>query len=235
MYNKLSVLFILFIIYSFLGWLMEVIGKLIEDRKFINRGFLIGPYCPIYGWGCILIINLLNKYIDHPIILFLMAIIICSTLEYLTSYLMEKIFNARWWDYTRRKFNLNGRICLETMIPFGILSTIVVYIINPAILNFLNIFNVETINIIATILFILFIIDNIISINVINNVKNTINRLEKDQTEEITKKVKELLLTKGILYKRIIKAFPTLKTYKERLIELQNKISKEIEKINIKK
>ena len=89
---------------------MEVIGKLIEKRKFVNRGFLIGPYCPIYGHGAILITILLQKYIDDPIALFIMGVVVCSILEYLTSYFMEKIFHARWWDYSRYKFNINDSI-----------------------------------------------------------------------------------------------------------------------------
>ena len=99
---------LLFFIYSNAGWLMEVIGKLIEKKKFINRGFLIGPYCPIYGHGAILITILLEKYTNDPIALFIMGVVICSILEYLTSYFMEKIFHARWWDYSRYKFNINA-------------------------------------------------------------------------------------------------------------------------------
>ena len=129
--EKLSLLFLLFITYSFIGWCMEVGCKLVELKKFINRGFLIGPYCPIYGWGCILIIILLNKYTNDPLVLFIMAIVICSILEYFTSYFMEKLFKARWWDYSRRKFNINGRICLETMIPFGLLGCLIMYFVNP--------------------------------------------------------------------------------------------------------
>ena len=92
---------LLFFIYAFLGWIMEVIGKLIQQKKFINRGFLIGPYCPIYGHGAILITILLSRYKANPFILFFMAILICSILEYATSYFMEKIFHARWWDYSQ--------------------------------------------------------------------------------------------------------------------------------------
>ena len=92
--------FLVFIFYSFLGWLMEVILTYSSDKKFVNRGFLIGPYCPIYGWGVLLIMFILKRYLDRPIGLFCMAVIICSVLEYLTSYLMEKLFKARWWDYS---------------------------------------------------------------------------------------------------------------------------------------
>ena len=128
----------LFFIYSFLGWLMESVSDTIRKKKFVNRGFLIGPYCPIYGAGVLLITILLRKYNNDVWITFLMSLLICGTLEYLTSYVMEKLFNARWWDYSQRKFNINGRICLETLIPFGIAGTFIIYIANPFFLKFIN-------------------------------------------------------------------------------------------------
>ena len=126
--------FLLFMIYSVAGWILEVTCKLIEYKRFINRGFLIGPYCPIYGWGAIFITILLHRYTDDWIALFFMSVITCGILEYLTSYVMEKLFHARWWDYSRRKYNINGRVCLETLIPFGILGLAVMYVTNPLIL-----------------------------------------------------------------------------------------------------
>ena len=127
----IRILFLLFLMYSFTGWAIEVIGKLIEKGKFVNRGFLVGPYCPIYGVGCLSMILLLNRYINDPFTLFIMSILLFSFLEYFTSYFMEKIFKIRWWDYSRRKFNINGRICLETMIPFGLGGMLIMYIVNP--------------------------------------------------------------------------------------------------------
>ena len=117
-----QIYFLLFISYSILGWLMEVTVKYFQFRRFINRGFLIGPYCPIYGWGAILITLLLKKYIDDPIALFALGMMLCAILEYFASYLLEKTFKARWWDYSNQKFNINGRICLKTMIVFGLLG-----------------------------------------------------------------------------------------------------------------
>ena len=98
-----------------MGWCIEVIDTLITTKKFVNRGFLIGPYCPIYGVGAIIMIVSLNRFIDVPIMLFVMSMVIFALLEYYTSYFMEKLFRARWWDYSTKKFNINGRICLETM------------------------------------------------------------------------------------------------------------------------
>lgn len=230
MIDKISYYFILFIIYSFLGWSMEVILKIIEKKKFINRGFLIGPICPIYGCGCLLLITTLSKYKNNIFVLFGMAIFICSVLEYLTSYIMEKIFNARWWDYSTKKYNLNGRICTSTMIPFGILGSLVVYIINPLITKIIYLISNKQLKIITIILLILFISDLIISLIIMFKFKGTLKTIEKDGTEEISKKVKEILRKRSYLYKRLIDAFPNFMNPKERLIILKQSIEKELKK-----
>jgi len=228
--NEIYYYFLLFLIYSFIGWLIEVIGKLIEKHKFINRGFLIGPICPIYGHGCILMILTLSRYKDNPLTLFIYAIFICSLLEYFTSYFMEKIFKARWWDYSTKRFNLNGRICAETMIPFGILGTLVICVINPIFEYLLNLFNFETIKITAIVLFIIYIIDYTISLIIMFGFKGTLKTVEKDGTEEITKKVKKILINKNVLYKRLVEAFPNFMNPKERLLLIKARVKKELKK-----
>ncbi len=228
--NEIYYYFLLFLIYSFIGWLIEVIGKLIEKHKFINRGFLIGPICPIYGHGCILMILTLSRYKDNPLTLFIYAISICSLLEYFTSYFMEKIFKARWWDYSTKRFNLNGRICAETMIPFGILGTLVICVINPIFEYLLNLFNFETIKITAIVLFIIYIVDYTISLIIMFGFKGTLKTVEKDGTEEITKKVKKILINKNVLYKRLIEAFPNFMNPKERLLLIKARVEKELKK-----
>ena len=232
--NEIYYYFLLFLIYSFIGWLIEVIGKLIEKHKFINRGFLIGPICPIYGHGCILMILTLSRYKDNPLTLFIYAIFICSLLEYFTSYFMEKIFKARWWDYSTKRFNLNGRICAETMIPFGILGTLVICVINPIFEYLLNLFNFETIKITAVVLFIIYIIDYTISLIIMFGFKGTLKTVEKDGTEEITKKVKKILINKNVLYKRLVEAFPNFVNPKERLLLIKARVEKELKNIEKK-
>ena len=232
--NEIYYYFLLFLIYSFIGWLIEVIGKLIEKHKFINRGFLIGPICPIYGHGCLLMILTLSRYKDNPLTLFICAIFICSLLEYFTSYFMEKIFKARWWDYSTKRFNLNGRICAETMIPFGILGTLVICVINPIFEYLLNLFNFETIKIAAIILFVIYLIDNIISLTIMFGFKGTLKTVEKDGTEEITKKVKKILINKNVLYKRLVEAFPNFMNPKERLLLIKARVEKELKNIEKK-
>lgn len=206
--------FMLFFIYAILGWIIETTLVSIEKRKFVNRGFLIGPYCPIYGFGGLAITILLKNYTKDPIVLFLMAVIICGTLEYFTSYIMEKIFKARWWDYSAKKYNINGRICLETVVPFGILGCLVMYVLNPITFKYLNMLSNSMLNIISAICFTIFITDNIVSYNVISSFTKTVKTINvgkiKDNTEEITKKVREVLIGESFFNKRLMEAYPNL-------------------------
>ena len=203
--------FLYFIIYSFIGWLMEVVLKSKDEHKFVNRGFLIGPICPIYGFGVLLIILLVGNSKSDLLAVFLKSILVCSVLEYFTSYFMEKLFHARWWDYSKNKYNINGRICLETMLPFGILSTIVIYVVRPLVIKFVSLFS-NTLLIILTILFgILFILDNIVSFNVMFNIKKEFHKIKKDNTDYIKGKVSKWLEENTYLYKRIRYAFPNFK------------------------
>ncbi len=199
--------FILFIIYSFLGWCMEMVVCFCADKKWVNRGFLLGPICPIYGWGCLIITILLKRYLDDPIVLFVMAVVLCSILEYFTSYIMEKLFKARWWDYSDRKYNINGRICLDNAVLFGALGLLLSYIINPFVVKMLGFVPTLIFNIVAIVLLVLFVVDNVISFKVISSFTKVAKTIKKDSTEEITKKVREILVKQGYLYRRLVSAF----------------------------
>lgn len=206
-----SKVFLVFLIFSFAGWLLEVTYGLAETKKFVNRGFLIGPICPIYGVGCLAIVFLLGRYSYDAFILFLMSVIVCSIIEYMASYLLEKIFKTRWWDYTNMKFNINGRICLETLIPFGLLGLLVVYYAYPFVWNFLGYFSNITIYVAAGILAILFIVDAFTSLSIIINFKNTAVKVAKDSTEEVSKYVRAALSKNSIWTRRLIDSFPNLR------------------------
>ena len=227
----IRIYFLLFMTYAILGWCMEVTCKLIQYKRFINRGFLIGPYCPIYGYGAILITFLLKKYTNDPVILFFMAIIICGTLEYLTSYFMEKIFKARWWDYSQKKFNINGRVCLENSIWFGLLGALLIYIVNPFLSSVIAMISDKVLIILGSVLLVIFITDLIISLNVTIRIKNTITKLvKKDSTEDFNHKIKEIINGK-ILNRRLFKAFPKIKiNVKDKVIDFKNNIKEKIEK-----
>lgn len=200
--------FLYFIIYSFMGWITEVIYCIFTEKKLVNRGFLIGPICPIYGYGVILILLLIDGNKSDILAIFLKSILICSLLEYFTSFFMEKLFKARWWDYSDRKYNINGRVCLETMIPFGILGSLVVLVLHPSIEKLISCFGNNFIIVLAIIIFVIYLIDNFISFNVMSKIKNEIKHYSKDSTEVIRSKITEWLKNNTFLFKRIIKAFP---------------------------
>ena len=214
---------LLFFIYSFLGWCLEVTCKLISDHKFVNRGFLIGPYCPIYGHGALIMTILLNKYINDPVTLFILIILSCSILEYVTSYFLEKIFHTRWWDYTHYKFNINGRICLETMVPFGVGGLLIMYVTNPFFFNIIRSIPNVLLYIISFILIVVYLIDNILSFKIIKNIQNVSRNIQKkqvikkDDTERITMQVrKQIESSMKTFEKRVIHAFPHLQVLKEK-------------------
>lgn len=211
MIYKLQIYFMMFFIFSIAGWLMECTLSVIQKHKFINRGFLIGPYCPIYGVGVVSVQLLIGSLAKNIPLIFILGTLICGILEYLTSFLMEKIFHARWWDYSQKKFNLNGRICLETLLPFGILSTVIICFVNPWILGKLHLIPTNILNYLTAGILIIYLIDSFVSFNIILRFKN-LSKEEKDNTEEITKKVRETAES----------AIEKLKLEKESLI---NKIS----------
>lgn len=217
-------IFLLFMFYSFFGWLMEVTWVFIRTKKVVNRGFLIGPYCPIYGVGGVIITLTLTKYYGSPITLFIMAMTICAILEYITSYLMEKFFNARWWDYTNYKYNINGRICLETMVTFGLCGLLVVYILYPFSNYIISIMGNNFRIALSIILFLIFFTDVFVSLKIISNFKFTaIQFRNKDNTEEITKKVRETLSNKSVFNKRLVDAFPNFKSV---IVNIKNELVK---------
>ena len=233
--ENLSTYFILFIIYSFLGWVVEVINCSIVEKKVVNRGFLISPICPIYGCGAILITLVLSNYKDDWFVVFCMAVILCGLLEYFTSWIMEKLFHARWWDYSQNKFNINGRVCLETMIPFGILGLIIIYLLNPLFYYLLGLIPTNIAYIISIVLLIILMVDIIISCNVISKVTSTVKKVslenKKDDTYEITAKARELLKTNW-KDRRLLDAFPNIETIRKRVKKVVNDTAeKAVEKV----
>ncbi len=201
---------LLFFIYSILGWIIESTKCAIEDKKFVNRGFLIGPYCPIYGFGA-LIITILIKDTDNIFLMFSGCLLICGLLEYLTSYFLEKMFKIRWWDYSKEKFQLNGRICLENLVYFGVGGILILYFINPFIFKYLNELPNLVIHIISLIILINLIIDICFSLRVALALKNINREIHQDRTEEFRNEVKKYIMRDIKRYNRIFEAFPHIK------------------------
>lgn len=135
-FNHAAVLFLLLIWYSFLGWCGEMIYCSIGQGKLCEkRGFLNGPLCPIYGHGALLVLGALSGRWENPAATFLAGMVLTSALEYVTSWLMEKLFHMRWWDYSNRRFNLGGRVCLLNSILFGLACLALRYGIQPRVME----------------------------------------------------------------------------------------------------
>lgn len=122
---------LLFFVLSFIGWLWEVLLFYVTDHAFINRGLYRGPYLPIYGAGGLLLCFLFRSFRKKPLRVFLLSLVVCSVLEYVTSYLMELRWGIRWWDYSGHFMNLNGRICLAGAVLFGLAGTALVCLLLP--------------------------------------------------------------------------------------------------------
>lgn len=174
-------IFSYFIVYSFLGWCTEVAYAYWKEKEFVNRGFLAGPYCPIYGFGVLSVLLFLKPVSNNIIFLFFGAVFVTSVLEYITGYLLESIFHARWWDYNEEPYNLSGYICLKFSIFWGIISSIIVLFIHPFIKGLVHSVPSSIAYSIASIIFIG------MSLDLITTVANILklNQLLKDLTEKL--------------------------------------------------
>ena len=154
----------MFFIFAIIGWVWEVIIHIIVDGEFVKRGVLHGPWLPIYGYGGILILTVLNKFRDKPLIQFLTIIVLCGTIEYFTAVYLDYAYNGqKWWDYTGYFLNLHGRICAEGLLVFGLGGIAVVYIVAPLLDNIIQKIDRKKLITVCCILLAFFIFDNIYS------------------------------------------------------------------------
>lgn len=128
----------IFLIYGFLGWCAEVVFAAVCLGKFVNRGFLCGPICPIYGFGVLIVGTLLTPVADNALLLFVCSVLLTSALEFITGWVLERMFNEKWWDYSDDKFNLKGYICLKFSLMWGVACVIVMKTIYPMTLTLIH-------------------------------------------------------------------------------------------------
>lgn len=191
MIDKIFELITYFIIYSFLGWAMESTFRSIGEKKPINTGFLMGPYCPIYGIGAIIMFLFLDVFETKPILLFFISIIILTIWEYIVGYALEKIFHTKYWDYSDHKFNIKGRICLTNSIYWGILGVIFVKYIHPFTQKLISEVDINLLKYIISIVFIVFTVDVVVSIIKVKSIRKTLDKIEKINNE-IKEKLNEV-------------------------------------------
>ncbi len=189
-----STIFIIFMFYAFLGWCFEMVHMGITTREVVNRGFLNGPIIPIYGVGMSLFLILLSPFKNRVFLTTILIVGICSVLEYATSYVMEKIYGIRWWDYEDKFLNLNGRICFETMSLFTILALFVIYFIHPVFSKAINGFSTPILCGVALMLLVFFIADWILSNIIVRDfLQAHIESIRKDKTPLIKDYAMKLL------------------------------------------
>lgn len=154
----------IFLVYAFLGWCVEVAFAAVKLREFVNRGFLNGPACPIYGCGVLLLVVVLTPLKQSYILLFLGAFILASAIEFITGFLLEKLFHNKWWDYSERKFNICGYVCPLFSILWGLGCILVLKVIHPAIYKLIRIFPKLPGMIILVVFCIVFVVDLVITV-----------------------------------------------------------------------
>lgn len=239
-----------FFLYSFFGWVGETIYCSIGEKKFVNRGFLAGPMCPIYGTGAtvfnICLMPFYDKYGTSKwyiiALVILLGMVLADIVEFITSLIMEKLFNARWWDYSNEKFNIQGRICLKHTCYWGIATGLYVYVVHSNLKEWIDsLITPEQMSKIFVIIMIVFIIDLIFAfkaafdirklMDIINKLHDEILKLQKNGekkinsiTGDIRKQVEEFedaIKSKTVITKNN-------KIYTRRVIRTQKSIKQEI-------
>ncbi len=126
----------LFFLLAGFGWLWEGLLYLFKDDMYVNRGFLAGPWLPIYGIGGIILEVLLHRWRDRPMLTFVSSMVMCTTLEYLAGWYLESTWEVKWWDYSGLPWNLQGRVCLYSALLFGIGGLLLVWLVSPLFYSF---------------------------------------------------------------------------------------------------
>lgn len=273
----------IFLIYAFLGWCTEVAYAALDTGKFVNRGFLNGPVCPVYGCGVLVVVVVLTPLKENLLILFIGSLILTTVIEFITGFLLEKLFHNQWWDYSNEPFNVCGYICLKFSILWGLACTFIMDIVHPLIYKIIKIVPHIPGLILMIILLIGFacdlgitvssilkfnkrlrlmneiagklkVISNEIGENIYENVTEAVEKSgelkekledaqenaqekwesskenfqeniqkKREEAVQLRKKYEELVSTRGLGHKRLMKAFPGMKSkvYQESLTKLK--------------
>ena len=232
--EKLINLILLFFAYAFIGWCIEVTLKYFQFHRFINRGFLTGPWLPIYGSGAVLItiaVKGLAPLESSVGTTFVISFILCGIVEYMTSLLLEKRFHARWWDYSQKPMNLHGRVWIGNLVLFGLGGVLIVELFNPLLFRLSGHMSVRLREILAIVLSCIFAADYVMSHFVLKLVKNGVESSEADDTEAINKEVRLLLHDRSFFYRRFAEAYPEVIYRTERITARMEAIKAETERL----
>ncbi len=229
-------LILLFFAYAFLGWCIEVTLKYFEFHRFINRGFLTGPWLPIYGSGAALItvaVDGLAPLESSVGTTFVVSFILCGIVEYMTSFVLEKRFHARWWDYSRKPMNLHGRVWIGNLILFGLGGVLIVELFNPLLFRLFGHMSLRLREILAIVLSCIFAADYGMSHFVLKLVKTGVENSKADDTEAINKEVRLLLRDRSFFHRRFAEAYPEVIYKTERITARMEAIKAETERLRM--
>lgn len=179
MHYNVYQLLMLFLIYSFLGWCVEVSFVAVTTGRVVNRGFLNGPVCPIYGVGMLGALLLLEPVADNLVLLFFLGMLLCTLVELIGGWILEKAFHTRWWDYTDKPFNLGGYVCLGFSIMWGFAVTFAVRLIHPLIFSLVCWLPHLVGWILIGVLYVLFIIDFVLTLITVIGLRKQLGELER--------------------------------------------------------
>ncbi len=216
-----------FVIYALGGWMLEVAYAGFKEKKFVNRGMLNGPVCPIYGFGMVFVLLLLEPLNNNIPVLFIGSVIVCSVLEYITGFVLEKVFHTRWWDYSDIKFNLSGYICLSFSLYWGIFCVLIVHFIQPTIARFVGVINHSLLIFVFVVFYALLLIDFIVTAQTLYKLRLKLVRMDK-----VAKDMKALSNDLGYrIYKRTVKVEDLIDKNRPFIDELGEGLEKFISKL----
>lgn len=216
-----------FFFYGFLGWGAEVAFAAVKEKRFVNRGFLSGPICPVYGLGVTLVIHFLEPYAGNLIYLYISAAILVTVLEWMTGFLLEKLFHHKWWDYSGMPLNLNGYVCLPFSLMWGVLCVFIVCIVHPAayhVMRLLPVWLGIILNISLTVTLAADLYVTVMRILKINR------KLEK--MEEITQELNRISNNMGeVIYKNVMDGMEKQEQQKQKLEERARELKERYEEL----
>ena len=209
-----------FFVYGFLGWCTEVAFAAWKEHRFVNRGFLNGPICPVYGIGVTLVVHFLSPYRSNLIILYITSTILVTALEWLTGFILERVFHNKWWDYSNMPLNLNGYVCLLFSLIWGVACVLIVDFIHPVIHKLLLYIPVIVGVIILIILGIGMFADLYVTASGILKMNKRLAAMQEiaDELHEISDKIGENI------YKNTIAAMETQDAIKDSVTEKQEEL-----------
>lgn len=201
---------VIFVVFSFLGWIWETIYCTLCNGRWESRGFLFGPVCPIYGVGCIGgfafldILTLLGKPLPQWWVIFLIGLFGSAILEYTTSVVLEKLFHAYWWDYSKMPLNIQGRICLPASLGFAFAGLLVVYVLYPFCNSLFAAIPGEYVEALALIFTVIVAVDMTMTVTSLTDILNKVMQLDDNINVQMTERVDALYRNMNQISKRVV-------------------------------